>query len=145
MGRFLNSMDMEMLKRVSLGEEKADLVISGGDLVNVYSGELLKDYSVAIKESWIAYMGPDASHGIGPDTEVIDASGKFLIPGFVDGHAHMILYARPDEVLRYAMKGGTTTIITEIMELIYPVVQAVSAFPDQTCQLPKLFISFFLK
>jgi adenine deaminase len=117
---FLQPKDMEMLKRVSLGEEKADLVISGGDLVNVYSGELLKDYSVAVKGSWIAYLGPDADHTVGPDTMVIDASGKVLIPGFVDGHAHMILYARPDEVLRYAMRGGTTTIITEIMELIYP-------------------------
>lgn len=120
MANLLKPKNMEMLKRVSLGEQKADLVISGGDLVNVYSGELLKDYSVAIKESWIAYVGPDATHSIGPDTEVIDASGKVLIPGFVDGHAHMILYARPDEVLRYAMMGGTTTIITEIMELIYP-------------------------
>ncbi len=116
----LKPKDMEMLKRVCLGEEKADLVISGGDLVNVYSGELLKGHSVAIKGHWIAYVGPDASRTIGPDTEVIDASGKVVIPGFVDGHAHMILYGRPDEVLRYAMKGGTTTIITEIMELIYP-------------------------
>ncbi|MGD9033583.1 MAG: adenine deaminase C-terminal domain-containing protein [Desulfobacteraceae bacterium] len=120
MGDLLKPKDMEMLKRVSLGEEKADLVISGGDLVNVYSGELLKDYSVAIKERWVAFVGPDASHSIGPDTEVIDASGKVLIPGFVDGHAHMILYGRLDEVLRYAMMGGTTTIITEIMEFIYP-------------------------
>jgi len=120
MADFLQPKNMEMLKRVSLGEEKADLVISGGDLVNVYSGELLKNYSVAVKGSWIAYLGPDADHTVGPDTEVIDASGKVVIPGFVDGHAHMILYARPDEVLRYAMMGGTTTIITEIMELIYP-------------------------
>ena len=99
----LNPNHMEMLKRVSLGEEEADLLISGGDLVNVYSGELLRDHSVAIKEGWIAYVGPDASRTIGPDTETIDASGKVLIPGFVDGHAHMILYARLDEVLRYAM------------------------------------------
>lgn len=120
MTNLLNPNDMERLMRVSLGQEKADLVISGGDLVNVYSGELLKDYSIAIKGSWIAYVGPDASHSVGPDTEVIDASGKAVIPGFVDGHAHMILYARLDEALRYAMKGGTTTIITEIMELMYP-------------------------
>jgi adenine deaminase len=120
MGNLLKPKDMEMLKRVSLGEEKADLVISGGDLVNVYSGELLKGYSIAVKEKWIAYVGPDADRTVGPETKSIDASGKVLIPGFVDGHAHMILYGRPDEVLRYAMMGGTTTIITEIMELIYP-------------------------
>jgi adenine deaminase len=120
MADFLQPKDMEMLKRVSLGEEKADLVISGGDLVNVYSGELLRGYSIAVKEKWIAYVGPDGDLSVGPETESIDASGKVLIPGFVDGHAHMIMYGRPDEVIRYAMLGGTTTIITEIMELIYP-------------------------
>jgi adenine deaminase len=120
MADLLRSKDMEMLKRVSLGEEKADLVISGGDLVNVYSGELLKGYSIVIKDKWIAYVGPDMDRAAGPETELIDASGKVLIPGLVDGHAHMILYNKPEEVLRYAMMGGTTTIITEIMELIYP-------------------------
>jgi adenine deaminase len=120
MADFLQPKDMEMLKRVSLGEEKADLVISGGDLVNVYSGELLRGYSIAVKEKWIAYVGPDGDLSVGPETESIDASGKVLIPGFVDGHAHMIMYGRPDEVIRYAMLGGTTTIMTEIMELIYP-------------------------
>jgi adenine deaminase len=81
MGNLLKPKDMEMLKRVSLGEEKADLVISGGDLVNVYSGELLKGYSIAVKEKWIAYVGPDADRTVGPETKSIDASGKVLIPG----------------------------------------------------------------
>jgi adenine deaminase len=115
----LNSENMERLMQVSLGKEKADLVITGGDLVNVYSGELLRDSSVAIKGKWIAYVGSDVSHTVGPETEVIDASGKVLIPGFVDGHAHMIYFCMPDEFLRYGMRGGTTTIINEIMELTF--------------------------
>lgn len=115
----LNPKKMKNLMQVSLGEMKADLIIRDADLVNVYSGELLKGFSVATKEKWIAYVGPDASHTIGPETEVIDASGSVLVPGFIDGHAHMIFYASPHEFLRYAIKGGTTTIITEIMELSF--------------------------
>lgn len=111
--------NMKTLMNVSLGEDKADLVITGGDLVNVYSGEVLKDSSIAIKDQWIAYVGPNAAHTVGRETEVIDASGKVLVPGFVDGHTHMIYYAPPHEFLRYAMKGGTTAFVTEIMELVY--------------------------
>ncbi len=64
-------------------------------------------------------MGPDGDHTIGSGTTVIDGKGKVLIPGFVDGHAHMLYYASPQEFLRYAMRGGTTTIVTEIMELTF--------------------------
>jgi len=117
MGNTLSVEEMYKLRQVSLGEEKADLVIVNGDLVNVYSSEILKNFSVAIKGKWIAYVGPDPHPVIGPETEVIDASGKVIIPGFIDGHTHLVWYCSPDEPLLYALKGGTTTIITEIMEL----------------------------
>lgn len=104
----------------ALGHEKADLVITNGDLVNVYTGELLKGQSISVKGERIAYVGEDATHTIGPQTEVIDASGKVLIPGLIDGHAHILgfLYS-PHEFLRYAMRGGTTTIITEMIEIAF--------------------------
>jgi adenine deaminase len=111
---------MKDLAAVSLGEKEADLVVKGVDLVNVYTREVLKGYSVATKGKWIAYVGPDADHTIGSGTKVIDGAGKALIPGFVDGHAHILYYASPQEFLRYAMRGGTTTIVTEIMELTFP-------------------------
>jgi adenine deaminase len=73
--------DIKTLVRVALGKEKADLVIRGGNLVNVYTGELLEDYSVATKGDKIAFVGRDAGHTIGDSTHVIDASGKILAPG----------------------------------------------------------------
>ncbi len=108
--------DTAQLIQVALGNRKADLVVTGGRLLNVYTGELLENASVSVKGSWIAHVGPDGSHTIGPKTEVIDAAGKVLIPGLIDGHTHLAWLCCVDEFLKHALPGGTTTIITEAME-----------------------------
>ncbi len=73
----------------ALGEEKADLVIKGVSLVNVYTGEILEGIDVAVKDERIAYVGSDASHTIGLNTKIIDGKNKVLIPGFLDAHIHI--------------------------------------------------------
>jgi adenine deaminase len=108
--------DTAQLIQVALGNQKADLVVVGGRLLNVYTGELLENASVSVKGSWIAHVGPDAGHSIGPETEVIDAAGKVLIPGLIDGHTHLTWLCCVDEFLKHLLPGGTTTIITEAME-----------------------------
>jgi adenine deaminase len=106
----------EELMRVILGKEKADLAIINAAVLNVYTGELLDHYSVTIKGEWIAYVGDEPGDTIGPHTKIIDAKGKTIIPGLIDGHAHLGWLSTVSEFLQYAMVGGTTTIITETME-----------------------------
>ena len=67
------------LMRVALGEEKADLFVRGGTVVNVYSGELIPA-NVAVLEERIAYVGPSEG-AVGPETEVLDARGLYVSPG----------------------------------------------------------------
>jgi adenine deaminase len=100
------------LMRVALGEAEADLAIVNGSVVNVYTGEIEKA-SVLIKGERIAYVGKDAAKSIGSKTRVIDAAGKKLIPGFIDGHTHVDVLYSLSELLRFAVQGGTTTIISE--------------------------------
>lgn len=107
--------DIKVLIQAALGKEKADLVIKGGNLVNVYSGELLEGYSISIKGDKIAFVGEDADHTIGEATRVIDASGKILVPGFIDGHFHA--YVSFDELLKYSLPAGTTTIFVDLFDL----------------------------
>jgi adenine deaminase len=101
------------LMKVALGEAEADLAIVGGSIVNVYTGEVLGGDTVLIKGDKIAYVGKDIGKAIGSSTRVIDAAGRTLIPGLIDGHTHIDSIFSISEVLRYAIKGGTTTIITE--------------------------------
>jgi adenine deaminase len=102
--------------QVALGQKKADLVVVNARLANVYTGELVNDCTISIKGKWIAYVGKDQQHTIGSKTEVIDARGKTVIPGLIDGHTHLAWLSTASEFLKYAMKGGTTTIVTETLE-----------------------------
>ena len=108
------------LIKVALGQEKADLAVINAKVVNVYTAELLEDQSITVKDKWIAYVGQNAQDAIGPQTEVIDADGRTVIPGLIDGHTHIAWMFTPAEFLRYAMAGGTTTVVTETIEP-YPV------------------------
>jgi adenine deaminase len=74
---------------VAMGRKKADLVIRGGRWVCVQSGEIIPNTDIAISGERIAYVGTDASHTIGEDTQVIDANDRFLVPGLIDAHMHI--------------------------------------------------------
>ena len=116
----MNLQERVQLIRTATGREKADLAVVNGTLINVYTGELLEGYGVAVKGERIAYVGKEAGEMVGPDTTVIDAAGKMLVPGFIDTHAHMCFYCSVGEFLRYSMRGGTTTIVTELIEVSFP-------------------------
>src|SRR3989304_9113972 len=73
------------LSLVAPGRAPADRVLRRGRWVCVQSGEVIDGTDVAIAGDRIAFVGPDAGHAIGPQTEGTDASGKYLVPGLLDG------------------------------------------------------------
>jgi adenine deaminase len=77
------------LAATARGDLPATLVVRGGTLVSVTSGEILPNMSVAVQGSRIAYVGPDANHTIGDETRIIEAEGRYVAPGFLDGHCHI--------------------------------------------------------
>ena len=77
------------LTAVASGRLAADLVIRNGCWVNVYSGEFIVATTIAIQGCRIAYCGPERPGLIGPDTTVIEADGRFLLPGLLDAHVHI--------------------------------------------------------
>src|SRR5262245_26452147 len=71
---------------VAMGRTPADVVIEGGTLVNVATGEL-HAADVAIRGERIAAVG-DVGYTAGPETQRIDARGLYVTPGLVEGHLH---------------------------------------------------------
>ena len=78
----------DLKERVRAGRAKipAHKVIRGGQLVNVMSSEIYPA-DVAVYGDMIAAIG-DVEAYIGPDTQIIDAAGHYLVPGLIDGHIH---------------------------------------------------------
>jgi adenine deaminase len=106
------------LVAVAAGRAPADLVIKGGIWVNVHTRETLKNHDLAIAEGRFAYCGPDASHCIGDETEVIEAEGRYMIPGLCDGHMHIESgMLTPAEFAAAVIPHGTTTMFTDPHEI----------------------------
>ncbi|SLN28072.1 Adenine deaminase [Pseudoruegeria aquimaris] len=106
------------LVAVAAGREAADLVIRGGKWVNVQTREILDNHDIAIAEGRFAYVGPDASHCVGEGTEIIEAQGRYMIPGLCDGHMHIESgMLTPAEFARAVIPHGTTTMFTDPHEI----------------------------
>ncbi len=73
----------------AMGRTPADLVIRGGRWVCVQSGEIVPGTDIAVKGARIAFVGTDASHTVGPKTQVVEAAGRYLVPGLLDAHMHV--------------------------------------------------------
>lgn len=106
------------LINVAAGRAPADTVIRQGKWVNVHTREVLDNHDIAIKSGRIAYVGPDASYCTGPDTQVIEAKGRYMMPGLCDGHMHVESgMLTPAEFARAVIPHGTTTMFTDPHEI----------------------------
>ncbi|MFT3892505.1 MAG: amidohydrolase family protein [Anaerolineales bacterium] len=108
----------QALVDTAMGCTSADLVICNGQWVCVQSGEIIPNTDIAIKDGHIAYVGEDASHTVGKKTKVIDAKGRYLVPGLLDGHMHVESgMLTVTEFVRAAAVRGTTGMFVDPHEI----------------------------
>ena len=106
-------MGMERLQRrlqAARGEAPADLVLTGGRLANVYTGEW-QETDVALFDGIVVGLGDYP----GPR---LDVTGRYLLPGFIDGHLHVeSSMLTPRELARALLPLGTTTVVADPHEI----------------------------
>ncbi|UCF31954.1 MAG: adenine deaminase [bacterium] len=105
---------MENLARllaVARGDEKADLVLKNGKVINIFTGEIQKA-DVAIAGDVIAGLGHYGGE------EEIDLAGSYVSPGFIESHFHIeSTMLRPSELSRVVVPRGTTCLIADPHEI----------------------------
>lgn len=104
---------MELKQRidVAMGREPADLVLKNGRIVNVLSCE--------IHEGDVAIVG-DRIAGIGQyeGKQTVDLAGRYVCPGFIDGHVHIeSSMLDVPEFAKVVVAHGTTAVITDPHEI----------------------------
>ncbi len=103
---------------VAMGRAPADIVLRNGRWVSVQTGEILPGTDIAIKGQRIAYIGPDASHTIGEDTQVVDVDGLYMTPGLLDAHMHIESgMVTVTEFVRAVVPWGTTGMFVDPHEI----------------------------
>jgi adenine deaminase len=96
---------------VARGDEPADLVVRGGRVLSVFTREWL-EADVAICDGWIAGVGSYEG------AEILDAAGRWVVPGFIDAHVHLessLLLV--DEFARLVLPFGTTAVVADPHEI----------------------------
>jgi adenine deaminase len=109
----------ELTKELALaaqGHVKADLAVRGGKLVNVHTAEVYPA-DVAVKYGRVVAVG-DVDHVVGPNTEVIDATGYYVSPGFLESHVHIeSSMVTPTQFCRAVVPHGTTGVFIDNHEI----------------------------
>ena len=105
-------MDLKGLIEVARGDAQADLVLTNARIVNTFTGEI-EENSVAVHRGRVA--------GVGDYTwarRILDLGGKFLAPGFIDGHVHLeSTYLHVDQFARAVVPRGTLAAVTDLHEV----------------------------
>ena len=104
---------VDLAKRLAVarGDEPADVVIRGGRVFSAFTREWL-DTGVAVVDGWIAGLGD--YDGL----KKIDATDRFVVPGFVDAHLHLeSSKLLVDEFARLVLPLGTTAVVADPHEI----------------------------
>ena len=106
-------MDAPLSRRLAVarGDEPADLVIRGGSVLSVFTREWLRT-DVAVVDGFVAGLGAYEAR------ETIDATGRYVVPGFVDAHMHLeSSKLLVDEFARLVLPFGTTAVVADPHEI----------------------------
>jgi adenine deaminase len=103
--------DLARRLAVARGDEPADLVVRGGRVLSVFTREWLET-DVAIADGIVVGLGDYE----GADT--LDASNRWLVPGFIDAHMHLeSSKLLVDEFARLVLPLGTTAVVADPHEI----------------------------
>jgi adenine deaminase len=96
---------------VARGDEPADLVIRGAKVFSVFTREWLEG-DLAIADGFVAGLGDYDGN------EILELSGRFLVPGFIDAHMHLeSSKLLVDEFARLVLPLGTTAVVADPHEI----------------------------
>jgi len=107
----VESLDLSKIIQAALGEKRVDLLLKNARVVNVLSGEIYPE-NVAIDSGLVVGFGDYQAE------RVLDLEGRFLTPGFIDGHMHLeSSMIEPTEFARVVLPRGTTTVVVDPHEI----------------------------
>lgn len=106
---------LQSLLAVARGDVPADILLKGGQLVNVLSGEI---YPAEVAILGYRIAGVSTTPGEYQAKQTIDLKGQFIAPGFIDAHVHIeSSLLLPAEFANAVLPHGTTSVVSDPHEI----------------------------
>jgi len=97
---------------VALGRQPADLLLTNAKIINTFTGEI-EQANVAVAGDRIAGVGDYEQAA-----EVVDLEGRYLAPGFIDGHVHLeSSMLHPAQYAGAVVPHGVAAIVSDLHEI----------------------------
>src|SRR5699024_10198833 len=100
------------------GEVSPTLVLKNGTYFNGYTKEWLNK-NIWILNDRIVYVGDKLPEQYNEETEIVDCTGQFLVPGYIEPHAHPSQLYNPENLANHVAKFGTTTLINDNLTWLF--------------------------
>lgn len=114
-GQFWRNKDLR--EHVAVIDQKIPptIVLTNGIYLDVYTKKWRKG-NIWIYKDRIIYVGeelPEQKEG----TEIVDCTGQYIVPGYIEPHAHPYQLYNPESFAYFAAKTGTTTLINDNLRI----------------------------
>lgn len=96
-------------------DESPDIVLTNARYLHGIYKKWMEG-NIWIQSDRIVYAGKEMPE-VGPDTEVVDVSGKWIVPGYIEPHVHPFQLYNPHSFADYAAQSGTTMFISDNLTL----------------------------
>ena len=91
--------------------------VVGATLIDGNGGPPLEDGTIVWSGNWITAVGPRSSVNVPEGARVINGTGKFVTPGFIDSNVHLSLYGAGETIVRYFDRNANLTLEAAQMQL----------------------------
>ncbi|MDX8046804.1 adenine deaminase C-terminal domain-containing protein [Gracilibacillus sp. S3-1-1] len=109
----------EIRKQVAVidGTESPTMVLKNACYLNVFLRKWLEAH-IWIYHDRIVYVGSELPQSLA-GVEVVECTGKYVVPGYIEPHAHPFQLYNPHELAMHAGQTGTTTLMNDNLPWLY--------------------------
>lgn len=100
------------------GQIAPTILLKNATYLNVYLKRWMQA-NIWIFQDRVVYVGDALPNRISDTTQVKDCNGQWLVPGYIEPHAHPFQLYNPHRLAQYASKTGTTTLINDNLMLLF--------------------------
>lgn len=113
----LHPQDRAALLSAALGRARCDLAVTNARFVNVFTGEIYPA-AVFVRDGFVAHVEPGEHPDVSLADRVVDAGGRYLVPGLIDAHVHIeSSMLTPRRFAAAVVPRGVLTVITDPHEI----------------------------